>query len=320
MLTNFLPNLEALVTPDRKLVPEQLKFDFDSLLPPKAELRDLWTPDDILKAARKDGAWVFTSFTEDDRVEWKSARYPARDLADYLSMWANTQPNGGLIIVGIEQDGLISGCSGIGTAKVSDLQSSCYEHCPDANVEFHRIPATRSDGSPDYVLAIRVLYRPDRLVETVRHEAFVRAGRRKRRLTEDEKREIRIGKGQIEYEKEPVNLRYPADFDDALIADFCKQFREKRSLSIQHTREQLLRLNHLALLWQIGLSGADEEFLTVRAPRGWRPCEEVENGLPYGGHALLWRRSPDSFFPSRCFEAAGLEEGIGDHGHQGVSV
>src|SRR5450631_3249624 len=29
---------------------------------------------------------------------------------------------------------------------------------------------------------------------------------------------------------------------------------------------------------------------------------------------------PALFFPSRCFEAAGLEEGVGDHGHQGVSV
>jgi hypothetical protein len=31
--------------------------------------------------------------------------------------------------------------------------------------------------------------------------------------------------------------------------------------------------------------------------------------------------SPDSFFfPSRCFVAAGLEEGVGDHGHKGLSV
>ena len=26
------------------------------------------------------------------------------------------------------------------------------------------------------------------------------------------------------------------------------------------------------------------------------------------------------FFPSRCFEAAGLEEGVGDHRHQRVSM
>jgi len=32
-----------------------------------------------------------------------------------------------------------------------------------------------------------------------------------------------------------------------------------------------------------------------------------------GGPATL-------FFPSRCFEAAGLEEGVGDHRHQSMTV
>ena len=52
----------------------------------------------------------------------------------------------------------------------------------------------------------------------------------------------------------------------------------------------------LALLWQIRFGGVGEEFLTVRASLGRRPCEEVEDGLPDGRHARLWRRSPDSFF------------------------
>jgi len=26
------------------------------------------------------------------------------------------------------------------------------------------------------------------------------------------------------------------------------------------------------------------------------------------------------FFPTRCFDAAGLEEGVSDHRHQGVSM
>jgi hypothetical protein len=29
---------------------------------------------------------------------------------------------------------------------------------------------------------------------------------------------------------------------------------------------------------------------------------------------------PPTFFPSRCFEAAGLKEGVGNHHHQRVSV
>ena len=52
----------------------------------------------------------------------------------------------------------------------------------------------------------------------------------------------------------------------------------------------------LALLWQFSFDGVGEEFLTVGASPGWRPCEEVEDGLPDGRHARLWRRSPNSFF------------------------
>jgi hypothetical protein len=52
----------------------------------------------------------------------------------------------------------------------------------------------------------------------------------------------------------------------------------------------------LALLWQFGFDGVGEEFLTVGASPGWRPCEKIEDGLPDGRHARLWRRSPDSFF------------------------
>ena len=40
----------------KKPIPEQLAFDFESVPPPKSELRDLWTPDDILADFVKNGA------------------------------------------------------------------------------------------------------------------------------------------------------------------------------------------------------------------------------------------------------------------------
>ena len=83
---------------------------------------------------------------------------------------------------------------------------------------------------------------------------------------------------------------------------------------------RLTFVSALALLWQFRFDGVGEEFLTVGASPGWRPCEEVEDGLPDGRHARLWWWSSNSFFPSRCFEAAGLQESVSDHGHQGVSV
>jgi ATP-dependent DNA helicase RecG len=222
--------------------PEQLAFELDSITPPRPELRELWTPDDIFAVAIKEGADSLLRFREDNRVEWKSARYSPKELADYFSMWANTQPHGGLMVIGAENDGSVSGCLGVGIDKISEFEQVGPGQCPDARFDARRIEATRADGLVDFLLLIRVYYRPDKLVETVRSEAFVRSGKTKRQLTEDEKREIRINKGQIEYEKEPVSLKYPQDFDDLLIRDFCNQYRTKRGLSTGHTRKQILCL------------------------------------------------------------------------------
>jgi ATP-dependent DNA helicase RecG len=229
-------------------VAEQLTLDLDSVMPPRADLRELWTPDDIFAAAVKDGASTLLAFREDYRVEWKSARYSVKELADYFSMWANTQPSGGIIVIGVENDGTISGCLNVGTDKISEFEQVGPAQCPDARFDIRRIAVTRSDGNEDYLLLIRVFYRPDKLIETVRDEAFVRSGKTKRELTEEEKREIRIKKGEIQHEREPVNLKYPDDFDDHLIRDFCEQYRSKRGLTAGQTREQILCLNHLGAM------------------------------------------------------------------------
>jgi transposase len=61
-------------------------------------------------------------------------------------------------------------------------------------------------------------------------------------------------------------------------------------------RKTSVRVTTLALLWQFSFAMVGEGFLTVGTSPGWRPCEAVEDGLPDGRHARLWRRSPDSFF------------------------
>ena len=53
----------------------------------------------------------------------------------------------------------------------------------------------------------------------------------------------------------------------------------------------------LALLWQIWFNGVCEELLTMRATHWRRSCDQVEDGLPDGGHGRLRRWASDSFFP-----------------------
>ena len=199
---------------------EQLEFDWSTVAPPKEGLVDLWTPDDMFAELISQGESALARFNEDSRIEYKSSRLRGRELGDYFSMWANTQPYGGIICLGIENDGTISGCLRVGNGKLAELEGTGEQFCPDAHYDCRRIQATASNGNQDFILAIRVLYHPTKLVETTSGEAYVRVGNRKRRLTEDEKREIRISKGQIAYEKESVNLNFPSDFDDHLLREF----------------------------------------------------------------------------------------------------
>lgn len=216
----------------------QIEMEFGS---PVEELPQLWTPDDIFRSADTS---VIKRFGEDSRVERKPCGIHAVHIGDYLSMYANTQPHGGVIFIGVENKGVITGCKSLSTGQLNDLEV-VRTYCPDARHEFKRIPVVNCRGEDDFVILIRVYYRDDKLVETVAGNAFVRVGEQKRQLSEDEKREIRINKGQVEYELEPVTLEWPEDFDMSLVDDLVRSYVSKRGLTSKYTREGVLALLHL---------------------------------------------------------------------------
>ncbi|QLC25956.1 hypothetical protein HFP57_13600 [Parasphingopyxis algicola] len=202
------------------------QFSLD-LQPPERTLPQLWTADDIYNACDQS---VIEGFGEDHRVERKRVEVHARDLAVYVSMWSNTQPHGGVVFIGVANSGEIRGCANAATTHLNDLRS-VRTYCPDAKVEFKEIPVTNDKGADDFVLAVRVHYRHDKLVECASGEAYVREGESKRRLSEAEKREIRLNKGELDFESDGVALRYPDDFNADLLALFHSEFVRKRSLS-----------------------------------------------------------------------------------------
>jgi hypothetical protein len=75
-----------------------------------------------------------------------------------------------------------------------------------------------------------------------------------------------------------------------------------------------------ALLWQFRFDGVGEEFSQWGHRLGGGRAKRSRMACLMAGMLGCGGGPPLLFFPSRCFEAAGLEEGVGDHGHQGVSV
>lgn len=182
---------------------------------------------------------------EDSRIERKSAQYNKRELGDYFSMWANTPPYGGIILIGVENDGRISGCKGVDEGHISDLQRAGDVYCPEARYQDKRVPVRNMKGEDDYVIAVRVLYRDDKVVETSAGDAFQRRGSSKKKLTDTEKRELQLMKGQLEIESDPVQLQYPSDFNTALINQFVANVRNERKLPSTHSTEEVLTLRRL---------------------------------------------------------------------------
>lgn len=185
---------------------------------------------------------------EDQRIERKSASYNARALGDYFSMWANTPPFGGIVLVGVEDDGRITGCKKQSTSHINDLQRAGDVYCPDARYQTRTVPVKNIDGEDDFIVAFRVMYREDRVVETTAREVFARRGSTKRRLGDEEKRELQLTKGQIEIESEPSTLTYPDDFNMSLVSQFAESVRRERSMPYTLSTEEILALRRLGKL------------------------------------------------------------------------
>ncbi len=217
---------------------EQFTLDFETF---GSSLIQLWTPDEIYD--RLDHSNL-RDFVEDRRIERKSSAIQAKALADYLSMWSNTQPHGGIIIVGISDKGSIAGCKSLPASHRNKLESLSHL-CPDARWVCKNVPVRNENGQDDFVIVYRVNYRPDKLVETSAGEAFVREADKKINISEVMKRELRISKGEIHYELEDVTLKYPDDFDIAEIKSFCSVYYANRRLVSAKTDIDILKLAKL---------------------------------------------------------------------------
>ncbi len=230
---------------------------------------------------------------EDRRFERKRSGTDAQSLSEYFSMWANTAPDGGIIVLGMEDDLSISGCKARSTEEMNRLESVRVHYCPDSRADSKRVAAINSKtGKKDYLLVIRVFYRPDKVVRTTSGNAFWRVGDARKKLTEEEIRELQIDKCEVDFELEPCGFAYPGDFDGKLIQEFVRLFIESRGLNKKHSKEDILALAHLGMK-KPGRSGF----------------------IPNMACALLFANDPRLRFPGcfiRFLRFDGEEEGSGE--------
>lgn len=177
-------------------------------------------------------------FREDNRLEFKSAKkMHLDDLIDYWSMWSNTL-DGGVIIFGVENNKKLTGCAHLTQEQIDTLEHFHVQRCPLALPEFKKIPIS-SGKDVNFLIAVYLPYRGV-LVETNKNQAFIRRGSIKCEMSPEEKEDYRSTRHERSFEQRDCALEFPNDFDDKIIHDLCKEFRERENKPDWSDRDVLL--------------------------------------------------------------------------------
>lgn len=143
----------------------------------------------------------------------KSERLASRDFAHHLSAFANA--SGGLVVVGIEDDGRITGVS---EEKENEFRKAAFDFLqipPEYQVE--TVNTLLDSGEQGSVLLFHILPNSNDVIKLKSGEAFLRVGDSSRRLSAEMLSALEYSKGIKSYESRIVEDATLDDLDFDLI-------------------------------------------------------------------------------------------------------
>ena len=204
------------------------------------------------------------TMTESPLFDRKSARIDAKTLAIHLIAFANA--DGGVIAIGVEDDGTITGI-GAYQDHINELLRAPFDYCkPSVQIETEQLPCANKDGKPDHILLIEVL-QSNELHSNQADDVFFRVGDKSKKLNFEERLQLMYAKGTRYFEDTPV----PDATVDDIDLDFVRTYTQK--LGYRKSPEEYLREN--------------KEFISTKGGK-----EEISAAA-----MLLFGKNPMHYFP-----------------------
>lgn len=201
--------------------------------------------------------------TEFQIFDRKSAKIDAKDIAVPMIAFANA--DGGVLAVGIENDGKVTGIDGH-KDNVNEILRAPLDFCqPSIMIQKEEIECVDCKGNKNHILLIKVPA-SNELHANQKDEAFLRVGDKSKKLTFEERMQLLYSKGARYYEDEPVYGTSVDDIDMNAVREFCKK------IGYAKDPEEYIRQN--------------KEFLVTKNGR-----EELS-----GAAVLLFAKNPQRFF------------------------
>ena len=164
--------------------------------------------------------------TERQLFDRKSAKIEATAIATPIIAFANA--DGGLLAVGIEDNGIITGIDDY-MKNINEVLRASFDFCqPSIMIETETVECVDNKGRDNHILLIRIPQSGE-LHANHRDEVFLRVGDKSKKLTFDERLQLMYSKGARYYENEPVYGSALDDIDMDVVAKYCKRIGYNKS-------------------------------------------------------------------------------------------
>lgn len=178
---------------------------------------------------------VFSTVKENQYFDRKSARKDADEVAKHIIAFANFA--GGKLVIGIEDDGEITGFKRDKAHDIEDFRQAAIVCCePSPRVEYVEVPVVNSNGDDDVILIIDIEPSAERVITRRRDKAvFLRQKDKSVILDREQVIALEYDKNQRRYEDEIADRSSIEDVDPEVMA------RYKAALGTSSSDEQVLR-------------------------------------------------------------------------------
>ncbi len=209
---------------------------------------------------------IFSSAKENQYFDRKSARKDVKDISRHISAFANA--SGGKLVIGIEDDGEITGFKRSGAHAIEDFKQAPLVHCePVPSVKSIEIPVFNSRGEDDRVLVLDIDASTDRVVARRSDSAvFLRQGDKSIILGHEQITALEYDKNQRRFEDEIALRSSIDDVDPEVMA------RYKNELGTDLSDEQVLRSRGMLIDGRLTNAGV---LLFAKYPTQFIPCARV---------------------------------------------
>ncbi|NLE13136.1 MAG: ATP-dependent DNA helicase RecG [Clostridiales bacterium] len=222
----------------------------------------------------------YCSEHENQFFERKSARIKPLDTLKHLVAFSNAE--GGQLVIGIEDDGIVTGFNYSGAHNIDEYRNICLMELKETPIspKFDILEVKNENNQDDKILIISVDVSSDRVIKSYDGRVYLRQNDKSRELSFEQIQQLQYDRGQRYFEDETVKGADLSDIDNDLL-NYYKSIMNISGLS----NEEVLKARNLLI-----------------------------NGMITNAGILLFGKNPSKFLPQarlRVIKYSGMYQKVG---------